>query len=43
MVSEILTDLESDNSRLFKENVLTVNKDNEQLKRVLKAALESLY
>jgi len=40
MVSEILTDLESDNSRLFKENVLTVNKDNEQLKRVLKAALD---
>ena len=40
MVSEILAELESDNSRLFKENVLTVNKDNEQLKRVLKAALD---
>jgi ATP-dependent DNA ligase len=39
-VSNILNDLESDNSRLFKENILTVNKDNELLKRVLKATLD---
>jgi len=39
-VSNILTDLESNNSRLFKEEVLTINKNNEQLKRVLKAALD---
>ena len=39
-VSNILADLESDNSRLFKENILTVNKDNLLLKRVLKAALD---
>tara|TARA_Y100000758_G_scaffold198670_1_gene141788 strand:+ start:2065 stop:3489 length:1425 start_codon:yes stop_codon:yes gene_type:complete len=39
-VHEILTRLESDNSRLFKETVLTINEDHEQLKRVLKAALD---
>ena len=37
MVSEILTDLESNNSRLYKENVLEQNKDNDELKLVLKA------
>ena len=40
MVSEILTDLESNNSRLYKENVLEQNKDNDELKLVLKAALD---
>ena len=39
-VHEILTRLESDNSRLFKETVLTINEDHKQLKRVLKAALD---
>jgi ATP-dependent DNA ligase len=39
-VHEILTRLESDNSRLFKETVLTINENHEQLKRVLKAALD---
>ena len=39
-VSNILVDLESNNSRLFKENILTINKNNELLKRVLKAALD---
>jgi len=39
-VHEILTRLESDNSRLFKETVLAINEDHEQLKRVLKAALD---
>jgi ATP-dependent DNA ligase len=39
-VFDILTQLESNNSRLFKEEVLTVNKDNEQLKLVLEAALD---
>jgi len=40
MVSEILADLESDNSRLFKESILEQNKENETLQRVLKAALD---
>ena len=40
MVSEILADLESNNSRLYKENVLEQNKDNDELKLVLKAALD---
>lgn len=39
-VHEILTRLESDNSRLFKETVLTINEEHKQLKRVLKAALD---
>ena len=39
-VSEVLTELESDNSRLFKEEILLKNKDNDTLKRVLKAALD---
>jgi len=39
-VFNILHDLESDNSRLYKEDILNVNKDNELLKRVLKAALD---
>jgi ATP-dependent DNA ligase len=39
-VSKILSTLESDNSRLFKEKVLTDNKDNPTLKRVLQAALD---
>ena len=40
MESEILADLESNNSRLYKENVLEQNKDNDELKLVLKAALD---
>jgi ATP-dependent DNA ligase len=39
-VSNILMDLESNNSRLFKESVLEQEKNNEQLKLVLKAALD---
>ena len=39
-VPDILTELESDNSRLFKEEILRKNLDNETLKRVLKAALD---
>ena len=39
-VFDILTQLELRNSRLFKESVLEKNKDNELLKRVLKAALD---
>ena len=39
-IFDILTQLELRNSRLFKESVLTKNKDNEQLKRVLKATLD---
>jgi len=39
-VFDILVDLESNNSRLFKESVLEKNKDNEQLKLVLKATLD---
>ena len=39
-VPDILTELESDNSRLFKEEILWKNLDNETLKRVLKAALD---
>jgi ATP-dependent DNA ligase len=39
-VSEILTELRSDNSRLFKIDVLERNKDNELFQRVAKAALD---
>tara|TARA_B100001245_G_scaffold81654_1_gene58601 strand:+ start:7013 stop:8356 length:1344 start_codon:yes stop_codon:yes gene_type:complete len=39
-VSDILKALESDNSRLAKEAILEENKDNETLKRVLRAALD---
>ena len=39
-VSEILLELESDNSRLVKEDILKKNKDNLFLQRVLKAALD---
>lgn len=39
-VPDILTELESDNSRLFKEEILRKNLDNETLKRVLQAALD---
>ena len=39
-VSEILKELESDNSRLAKEAILYENKENETLQRVLKAALD---
>lgn len=39
-VPDILTELESDNSRLFKEEILRKNLDNDTLKRVLKAALD---
>lgn len=39
-VSNILMDLESNNSRLFKESVLEEEKNNELLKLVLKAALD---
>jgi len=39
-VSEILKELESDNSRLFKIGVLEENVDNELFKRVVKAALD---
>ena len=39
-VSNILLELESDNSRLIKEGILRENQDNETLKRVLKAALD---
>lgn len=39
-VSNILLELESDNSRLIKEGILRDNQDNETLKRVLRAALD---
>jgi len=39
-VIDILTELESDNGRLFKIDVLTQNKDNELLQRVVKSALD---
>ena len=39
-VSNILMDLENNNSRLFKESVLEEEKNNELLKLVLKAALD---
>jgi len=39
-VSEILTELESDNGRLFKIDVLTKQKDNTLLQRVVTAALD---
>ena len=41
MILKILKTLESDNSRLFKEKILTDNKDNPLLQRVLKSALDT--
>lgn len=39
-INEILNHLASDNSRIFKENVLTQHKDNQVLKKVIFAALD---
>ena len=39
MIKDILDDLASNNSRLYKEKILTLNQNNETLKRVLNLAL----
>ena len=39
MIKDILDDLASNNSRLYKEKILTLNQNNETLKRVLTLAL----
>lgn len=39
MIKDILDDLASNNSRLYKEKILTLNQSNETLKRVLNLAL----
>ncbi len=42
MIKDILDDLASNNSRLYKEKILALNQNNETLKRVFKLALDPL-